>query len=428
MATPKSVTVFSYQVGFGDCFLLKFSYAPPERDRFVLIDFGTTGLPKNVADNHLLNVAKDIQAKCGGSLDAVVATHRHADHISGFATRASGNGPGDIIRTLRPKVVVQPWTEDLQAATNATGPSKGFGQQLRSARQALDTMHGISRSVLDYVARNPKALSQRVAAQLRFLGEDNLKNDLAVRNLATMAKNVYAYHGSNSGLGRILPGVKTHVLGPPTLDQSKEIAKQRTRDVAEYWHVKAARVSSNIESTGSAGVLFPNHIQASARLPMNVRWIARRVKEARGDQLLQIVRSLDKQLNNTSLILLFEVGDKKLLFPGDAQIENWRYALDKPKYQAMLADVDVYKVGHHGSLNATPRSMWNKFNKRGRKGGAGRLKTLLSTMAGKHGHDHSDTEVPRRTLMEQLKSQTDLHNTQDYAEGQLCEAVLIRFT
>ena len=78
-------------------------------------------------------------------------------------------------------------------------------------------------------------------------------------------------------------------------------------------------------------------------------------------------------MNNTSLILLFEVNGKKLLFPGDAQLENWSYALteaqDTKKVRAMLADVDFYKVGHHGSLNATPRKLlWEAFKKRkGRK-------------------------------------------------------------
>ena len=45
------------------------------------------------------------------------------------------------------------------------------------------------------------------------------------------------------------------------------------------------------------------------------------------EELLAIVRSVDDALNNTSLILLFDIEGKKLLFPGDAQVENWRYAL-----------------------------------------------------------------------------------------------------
>jgi hypothetical protein len=77
------------------------------------------------------------------------------------------------------------------------------------------------------------------------------------------------------------------------------------------------------------------------------RWFRERLHRLNGQQLLEIVRTLDKQLNNTSLILLFEVCGRKLLFPGDAQIENWSYALedapDAARPRALLADVDVYK-------------------------------------------------------------------------------------
>ena len=41
----------------------------------------------------------------------------------------------------------------------------------------------------------------------------------------------------------------------------------------------------------------------------------------------RIVRAMDGALNNTSVILLMQVGKKKFLFPGDAQWENWEYAL-----------------------------------------------------------------------------------------------------
>ena len=60
-------------------------------------------------------------------------------------------------------------------------------------------------------------------------------------------------------------------------------------------------------------------------------------------------------MNNTSVILLMKAGTKKFLFPGDAQWENWAYALGKRLKS--LSDVDVYKVGHPGSLNATPKTL-----------------------------------------------------------------------
>ena len=44
---PTSVTIRSYQVGFGDCFLVSFNYGEDGKAerRHVLIDFGSTGLP-----------------------------------------------------------------------------------------------------------------------------------------------------------------------------------------------------------------------------------------------------------------------------------------------------------------------------------------------------------------------------------------------
>jgi hypothetical protein len=122
-------------------------------------------------------------------------------------------------------------------------------------------------------------------------------------------------------------------------------------------------------------------------------------------------------MNNTSLILLFEVGGKKLLFPGDAQIENWSWALedspDAKKTRALLAGVDFYKVGHHGSRNATPRKLlWENFAKRG--SGPQRMKAAISTMKGKHGDTKKKTEVPRKTLLEALEADTDLCNTEGY--------------
>jgi hypothetical protein len=118
-------------------------------------------------------------------------------------------------------------------------------------------------------------------------------------------------------------------------------------------------------------------------------------------------------MNNTSVILLFEVGKKKLLFPGDAQLENWQFALSQDKFTSLLSSVNVYKVGHHGSLNATPKSLWKLFkNKSEKKKAASRLKSLMSTMEGKHGHTTSRTEVPRRTLVNALNRESDLFTTQ----------------
>ena len=75
-------------MGFGDCFLLTFHYPGKTGDRHVLIDFGSTQSPPNAQKNLMKLIANDIAAVVGQRLHVLVATHRHADHISGFATNS----------------------------------------------------------------------------------------------------------------------------------------------------------------------------------------------------------------------------------------------------------------------------------------------------------------------------------------------------
>src|SRR5688572_10242807 len=103
-AKPKSVRIRSYNVGFGDCFLLTFVYATKEKH--VLIDFGSFPKPATVS---MVKIAEHIEKTCTGGDLAIVATHRHADHINGFSTADNGKGSGDVIRRCKPKLVVQPW-------------------------------------------------------------------------------------------------------------------------------------------------------------------------------------------------------------------------------------------------------------------------------------------------------------------------------
>src|SRR5437868_2286326 len=102
---PTSVSIRTYQVGFGDCFLLSFSYASA-KERHVLVDFGSTKLPPKAPKSRMDDIAADIKTRTKGKLDGVVATHRHKDHISGFQTAKNGKWPGDVIRSLAPTVVV----------------------------------------------------------------------------------------------------------------------------------------------------------------------------------------------------------------------------------------------------------------------------------------------------------------------------------
>ena len=442
---PGRLRIRAYNVGFGDAFLLSFSYPNNSKGqsnkRHVLIDFGSTGLPEDVPADQLVRVARDIQKECGGEkgkLHVVVATHRHRDHISGFAT--GGDGTGEIIKGLSPDVVIQPWTEDPKAKRNATklrlaGARAAFAADSKAAFVGqLGDMHSVAAAVaaevehLNDKTKFAQGLSPGLTGQLQFLSMDNdIPNASAVENLARMGKQShYVNHGYKLDLQSVLPGVKVRVLGPPTIEQSASIKKQRASDKNEFWMLQAAAkgfwglqaATGDLVNDYILGKtkLFPNAEFYKDSIPSHNRWFVRRVRATRGNQLLGIVRILDKAMNNTSVILLFEVGGKKFLFPGDAQIENWEYALGDDDDVQVLRGVNLYKVGHHGSRNATPKTLWglfeHKMDKNTHAADGTRLRTVVSTMADKHGHDRNNTEVPRKTLVAELMKYSDYTTTQ----------------
>ena len=424
---PTDLTIRAYGVGFGDCFLLTFHYGGQTGDRHMLIDFGSTHKPPNAAGDLLDVVAKDIAAVVGQQLHVLVATHRHADHINGFATRPDGKGPGDRIAALNPALVIQPWTEKPDAPTDWKGPATAALHD-GIVTTSLDAMRRVVEASLAESGSLPRSLRDEV----QFVGEDGLSNSSAVRNLARMGKKgraAYVRFGSRVPTAQLLPGVRISVLGPPTVRQKADLANQKPTNREEYWHFHSFwQLRSETARMTAAGTdLFPDAATCRpGRYPPATRWFIDRVNRLRGNQLLRLVRAMDDALNNTSVILLIHAGNKRLLFPGDAQWESWEYALGKSG--AALKKVDVYKVGHHGSLNATPKSLWKLFAKRSESGTDQRLWTLLSTRSdSKHGHPERQTEVPRETLLTALRESSLLRSTQELeSSGELVLKVQLR--
>jgi beta-lactamase superfamily II metal-dependent hydrolase len=419
---PSSITVRMYNVGFGDCFLLTFHST--DKDRHVLIDYGSTAAPRSGGKTDFMSaIVQDIAEVCKGSLDILVATHRHRDHINGFSTDSPKTG--NVIAKLNPAHVIQPWTEDPDAATDArtaTMPPTDTAKANKTAHfvASLSDMHSVAATILDRIADRSLVAGSETTRRLSFLGGNNLPNLSAVKNLIAMGEQTKA-HFVNAGMTfkDLIPGVKITVLGPPTLDQSETIRKERAQDPDEFWQFRSFWASQRIASGTTASTKrgskwFTQHktLPKKSRSP-NMRWFIAQSQQIQAGQMLEIVRDLDGVMNNTSVILLFETGDQKLLFPGDAQIENWSFALKNKEWRELLRDVSLYKVGHHGSLNATPKSLWNMFARRGGAGKHGRLDTLCSTKAGKFGNAKSGTEVPRKILLEELGTNSNFVSTDD---------------
>jgi hypothetical protein len=432
-----------YRVGFGDCFLLSFEYAAPLRDgrdvRHVLIDFGSTSPARG---QKLLSVAKLINAHTGGELDVVVVTHRHKDHLSAFADPAIAEL---LAKPGFPKLVVRSWTEDPDAPRGATtGSSSVSAAVADKSASFLATLDKAEEFAQQLVQKSPDASTQSLVGVLHQVADDQLRNVAAVAQLAAWAKNgnkSYVHYGLSSGIDRVVPGVKVKVLGPPTVDQHPRVATQRSRDKDEFWMIyrklldsmspedfgAAADAPTPTEPTDGTTVPAPaTAIDADATAvpltttgfgdPGPVRWLTDKMGRQQLNSMLRIVRILDSVLNNTSVILLFDVPGirpLRMLFPGDAQIENWEYALkfadDKDENLRLLSDLDLYKVGHHGSRNATPRSLYNLWLKPDTE--SREMTAVMSTKSGVHG-ESTATAVPRRTLVAALDTRMTLLSTQ----------------
>lgn len=430
--SPVSLTIRTYNVGFGDCFLLTFDYTP-KKQRHIMIDFGSQEARGGAAGT-LRKVAASIRDITGNKLHVVVATHRHQDHIRGFGT----DGAGDLIEAMAPDYVLQPWTEDPSIAEDAVSPISGRrGRSLREERslhlRQLSDMNALAEHYFTSPESSPiRGLAETDEATFRklgFIGANNIKNRKAVEALIRMAEHgqgKYLHAGQNAGLSRILPGVSVDVLGPPTVDQHPDVRRQRAESEEEYWHLNAAAAATaGISREPFAGLELSRQ---TVPPPVPARWFAHRLRKLRLDTMLGITLALDNAMNNTSLILLFTVGDKAILFPGDAQLENWQYAMGQKDIMEKLKKVDVYKVGHHGSLNATPRTVWENFEKKGpKRKSVKRLTSLLSTLEGKHGDAARRTEVPRKTLLKALLAQSDVTHTEEFSEDELYRETVVVF-
>lgn len=413
-ATPARVRLRVYKVGFGDCLLLTITYrsALPDgrRERHLLIDCGTMrGAPKGPT---LTQVAELVAADCGGQLDAVVATHRHKDHIGGFGV----DGARHTFDTLSPKLVIRPWTDvpdDQRHEVGLAAASLAFVA-------TLDGLHRQAENVGRFAFDN-----EAVRRRAEKLAELGFKNTAAVALLEEWGRRSRAeYVTAGTVLTPAeLPGVQLRVLGPPTIEQVPSLTSY-AKESEEYWFhlARDGELSALLDAAGSVETAAldmlaqPDGVGAA-------EWLLRALDKRRVSQGMELVEAFDDVLNNTSVILLIKIGSRTLLFPGDAQAENWSFSLDQAlgvpgrrpdrRLRNLLAGVDLYKVGHHGSRNASPRRLTNLWQPR--IGGANPLVSVLTTQQGVY-EKSAEGKVPRDQLVEGLAEFGPVHNTDDLPE------------
>jgi hypothetical protein len=377
-----------YNTGFGDCFLIKF--LTKDGLRKVLIDCGKHTLSKcrpplgEIVARLLQDIAEGEPRK-RPRLDIVVATHRHQDHVSGFVL------PGwDEVEVGE---VWMPWTED---------PDDPEARRIceRQSRRALQlcqdiiprlTLDGTGREYPRAAAPPPEADAGAATPEaarehlLHFAG-NNLTNADAMKILhegfagnprrrflraPPRSRRLAAKGSDDHGAIRTerLPGVELYVLGP---SQDPEVIRDMDPPAGEAY-LDALGNGLAPDSTGDSPFggqwkmtreeYFQFYKVKGEKNPLGTfgEKSLDYLGQVADNPATELAAALESSVNGTSLVLLFKFGQAVLLFPGDAQWGTWNEILSDDHWQPLLRSVTFYKVGHHGSHNATPRRFVEEY-------------------------------------------------------------------
>jgi len=355
-----------YRQGLGDCFLV---LLPRENQRCfsILIDCGVL-LGTKEAQAKMLRVARDIAQVTEKHLDVVVATHEHWDHLSGFLQAR------EVFDELTIGEVWLAWTED---------PADTLAKHLRQQRQqAMRALYVVASRLAEL---DPEAASLRRSPLAFFKAKGSMSTSEAMEYLVHHPKKPRVRYLTPGGATIELPvegAARAFVLGPPR-DEQLIHRSNPTKSGKEVYALAqgmalfaaAGAESSFQEDTDDRFHAFERlHRRRSDEAAFFQSEYFRSANEWRridtdwlgvADQL---ALALDNHTNNTSLAFALELEPRGrvLLFPGDAQVGNWLSWHDhrwpSPSRRRRWIDAAdllkrtvLYKVGHHGSHNATLR-------------------------------------------------------------------------
>jgi beta-lactamase superfamily II metal-dependent hydrolase len=330
----RAMKIRMYNVGFGDCFLL--TVPTSDGPRRILFDCGSIKSGGPSMDDVLEQLWQDCRGADGvPTIDVVVATHRHKDHVSGFSRAEWGN--------VRVREVWMPWTEH---------PTDPEAKQIRDIQSKLAMALSASLSAKLQAAPNDDRL-----LGLQELAMNALSNEEAMTTLhegfqGSPKRRFFPVKGETTLqiTSEVLPGVGIFVLGP---SREKDVIRDMDPPVGKSF----LRLAGSMSDGDGPPRPFDAGWQTDEK-PLLMSMLTLEDEEAIaevGDLGPAVAVSLDKAINGTSLMLVLKVGSTHLLFPGDAQWGTWLAAMNNSAAGEMLRKTKFYKVGHHGSHNATPK-------------------------------------------------------------------------
>jgi beta-lactamase superfamily II metal-dependent hydrolase len=447
MATKKGkptngeLRIRMYRVGFGDFFLM--TVPTKEGPQHILIDCGVTPGKTKKGDIGTIKAAVAHMAEeTAKKLALIIVTHRHQDHIIGFSRAAeifndfkvgalwmsfweTEYDPNE--KKEKKKSLASEFQEELTALALGMQSRLAIGSKddpdTDEILAMLQNATGIDHA--DFAATGSAASDKKPgkgggtnAASLEFL-----KSGLGV-------EPEYYSKGDKPKIPKVLKdaGLIAQILGPPPTDavdfmKLMDLKKQTGQYLGEAedgsgktfdpfgtsWHAEAS------EYPPSAFREFSRESKESPRATMEAT-----IQAAQPNLLFTAAKILDDFLNNQSLVVLFTFAGKRLLFAGDAQGGNWEYwmyggtpvkapsadKIDKDS-ASILSLLDFYKVGHHGSTNATPISAVETMG--------GDFASMCSTQEDSFGSVANESEVPRIPLLDALGKKSKIVRSDQFA-------------
>jgi beta-lactamase superfamily II metal-dependent hydrolase len=371
-----NVNIRMYRVGeLGDCFLLSFKEG--EKESNVLIDCGSFRNSKESV-SRMKEIAGHIKSSLSASgtnlpLQVVVGTHQHNDHLSGFV-----HGK-DIFKDITCNQVWLSWLDkptDKQATDIANGQRKLAAKLQDVAIEMGKIAHMQDAEELQTI--------KDVLGFYAIDGPTDKKTPLVPQLGIDLLKKMGAVSYLEPGNSLDLPGldrgsVRVHVLGPPRDNnhlfditpgkgESYDSHIAAATAMAEGFFSALTNFTDGPPDEDEPFFPFDQHYEQKTSSSDFIKkqyedkkhdW--RKIDEAWLGQAELLALYLDSYTNNSSLVLAFEMvrSGKVLLFVGDAQTGNWlswkdiKWRKNDTMLNDLLARTVLYKVGHHGSHNAT---------------------------------------------------------------------------
>lgn len=389
------VTTRLYCHGLGDCNLL--GIAKPTGGTFwILIDCGIHTSAKGgreAIDGVVADIFKTVAPTDGGPprLDVIVATHEHWDHISGFLTaapafarfevgeiwlgwtddprdaqaRALDRYKGEALAALATAAVKLRADPQQGALANGIEELLGFhfgfkGERSRSARDALIAFAPDAVRYLEPgdIAPLPKGLGVTAYVlgpprDLKMLGlRDAAKDSYGIDSgwaMAASLRNAFGVEGGDMNMDSDVASPFDESEGVPLSSLDTDAAAPTGLALFVRDHYAGPANPALLPATKPGDPDPPSRDQTWRRIDSD--WLG---------SAADVAMQLDDRTNNTSVVLAFALapGDDVLLFAADAQIGNWQ-TWDSVKFPDGTRGADLvrrtrlYKVGHHGSSNAT---------------------------------------------------------------------------